>query len=89
MFWIWDKMSREHLLREPDLTLKRTDEICHSAESVTSQLKLVENGQVTSVTVMLQGAESGVPLTPTPRSFPECYNCGRKHDTELRDVPSI
>ena len=34
-------------LREPALTLKRTDEICRSAESAVTQLRLVDDGQGT------------------------------------------
>ena len=33
VFSIRDSKTREHLLREPALTVRHTDEICHSAES--------------------------------------------------------
>jgi len=85
VFGIRDSKTRERLLREPNLTLKRTDEICHAAESMTSQLKLVEDGQGTSVSAVSQSAESGA-ITPAPQSFPECRNCGRKHDIQRRDM---
>lgn len=42
VFRIWDSNIREHLLRETDLSLKRTDEICHTAVSMTAQPKVVE-----------------------------------------------
>ena len=85
VFGIRDSKTRERLLREPNLTLKRTDEICHAAESMTSQLKLVEDGQGTSVSAVSQSAESGA-IMPVPQSSPECCNCGRKHDTQRRDM---
>ena len=49
VFGVRDSKIRERLLREPALTLKRTDEICRSAESTVSQLKLVEDGQGASI----------------------------------------
>ena len=43
VFAIRDPKTRERLLREGDLTLKRTDEICHAAENMAAQLKVVED----------------------------------------------
>ena len=37
VFGIRDAKARERLLRESDLTLKKTDEICHAAESMVAQ----------------------------------------------------
>ena len=69
MFGIRESKTREQLLRKPALTLKRTDEICHAAESMTSQLKLVEDGQGTNVSTVSQGAEtSALPPLHPPRT---------------------
>ena len=38
VFGIRDSRVRERLLRENNLTLARTDEICHAAESMQSQI---------------------------------------------------
>lgn len=39
VFGIRDTKVRERLLRESDLTLAKTNEICHAAESMAAQLK--------------------------------------------------
>ena len=72
VFGIRDSKTRERLLREPSLTLKRTDEICHAAESMTTQLKLVEDGQGANVSAVSQGAESSASLPPAPQNIREC-----------------
>ena len=46
---LWDRLVignkedkvRERLLRESQLTLAKTDKICHAAESMTAQMKIV------------------------------------------------
>ncbi len=43
VFGVRDAKVRERLLRESKLTLTQTDEICHAAESMVSQLKAVED----------------------------------------------
>ena len=45
VFGIRDAKVRERLLREADLTLKKTDEICHAAESMMAQVKIVDGQQ--------------------------------------------
>ena len=67
---IRDNKTRERLLREPALTLARTDEVCHAAESTVTQLKLVED-HTTNVSV----------LDPPIK---ECSNCGRRHPDSQR-----
>ena len=69
VFGIRDNKIRERLLREPALTLARTDKICHAAESTVTQLKLVED-HTTNVSA----------LDPPIK---ECSNCGQRHpDTQ-------
>ena len=43
VFGVKDAKVRERLLRETKLTLAKTDEICHAAESMLTQLKLFED----------------------------------------------
>ena len=75
VFGIRDGKTRERLLREPALTLKRTHEICRSAESAVTQLRLVEDGQGILVNAL---------ATPT-HTTQDCPNCGRQHDTQRRE----
>ena len=42
IFRIRDPKMTECLLQESDLTLKKTDEICHAAESMAALLKVVK-----------------------------------------------
>ena len=49
MFGIRDAKVRERLLHEFDLTLKTTDEICHAAESMVAQVKVVDDSLSTAV----------------------------------------
>ena len=48
MFRIKDSKTRERLLRESSLTLEKTDEICHAAESMLAQMKIVDEGAGTA-----------------------------------------
>ena len=48
MFGIQDPKTRERLLREAEVTLQRTDEICHAAESMSAQMKVVEESNPSS-----------------------------------------
>ena len=50
-FGLWhtrlrDAKVRERLLRESNLTLQKTDEICRAAKSTSQQLKLVEPQEI-------------------------------------------
>ena len=51
IFGIHDTKVRERLLRETNLTLIKTDEICRAAESMTEQMRIVgqSNDATTSV----------------------------------------
>ena len=74
MFGIRDGKTRERLLREPALTLKRTNEICHAAESMTSQLKIVEDSQGTNVSAVSHGADFSTSHPSTPKTTRDCRN---------------
>ena len=82
VFGIRDSKTRERLLREPALTLKWTDEICHAAESMVSQLKLVEDDPSSGVNVLK------APMAPKRAQDrgPECPNCGQRHDPRRREA---
>jgi len=66
VFGVRDAKVRERLLREANLTLAKTDEICRAAESTSQQLKLVEPQEQTVHAVERQTSK-------------ECGKCGRKH----------
>ena len=57
MFGVRDAKVRECLIRESKLTLAKTDEICHAAESMVSQLKAVEGTSRVIVNVVGSGKE--------------------------------
>ena len=57
MFGISDSKVYERLLREADLTLAKTDEICHAAESISQKLKLVEPQELAVHTVERLGGD--------------------------------
>ena len=61
VFGIRDEKTRERLLRESRLTLQRTDEICHAAESMISQMKLVQESQAITVSALASGKEDKPP----------------------------
>ena len=56
IFGIHDTKVREWLLRENNLTLIKTDEICRAAESMTEQMRIVgqSNNATTSVHAVRQ-----------------------------------
>ena len=51
VFGIRDDKVREGLLRESNLTLAKTDEICCAAESMEAQMRVVGSGDTTNTTV--------------------------------------
>ena len=82
VFGIRDNKVRERLLRESQLTSKKTDEICRASESTAAQMK--EVGQTDSVSAVgcndTFGRQRGTNTEQTPAK--ECGNCGRKHEPE-------
>ena len=91
VFGIQDDKVRERLLREADLTLKKTDEICRAAESMAAQMKIVGD---TSGQTMVNVIKTKGPQTPAHKRFTqsqynkantgkqtrECWNCGQNHE---------
>ena len=87
VFGIRDAKTRERLLRESRLTLERTDEVCHAAESMTSQMKLVEDSHGVEVSAVTPGKEANLPQsTQEHRRIRECWNCGRRHEFQRKEL---
>ena len=89
VFGIRDSKVRERLLREAKLTLQRTDEICHAAESMVAQLKVVEDSN--SLTVSAVGADKTHATdhanpVPTQNKGRECWSCGRRHELHRKEL---
>ena len=82
-FGIRDTKTRERLLRESELTLKKTDEICHAAESTVAQMRVVEDGNfgvvISAVNDPKKKKQDAGPLTK------QCQSCGRRHDLRRRE----
>ena len=58
IFGIRDDKVRERLLREPNLTLAKTDQICRAAESMTVQMKEIAEESVAVVHTVKEPAET-------------------------------
>jgi len=89
VFGIRDGKTRERLLREPKLTLQRTDEICHAAESMSAQMKVVEESNPGPTVSAIQSNKEKTKeheSAPDSRSGRECWNCGRRHDLQKREL---
>lgn len=89
VFGIRDNKARERLLREASLTLVKTDEICHAAESMMMivQLKAFEDNSGAVVSAVNQDK------TPTEDQINvigsktrECWNCGRRHEFHKKEL---
>ena len=82
IFGIRDVKVRERLLRESQLTLKKTDEICRASESTAAQLKEVSEGSdmVSVVSFRKKFQRPRGKKGDTDDSTKECGNCGRIHE---------
>ncbi len=78
VFGIRDAKVRERLLRESNLTLQKTDEICRAAESTSQQLKLLEPQEVAVHSVRKTTKEDR-------RNAKECWMCGRKYSFRTKE----
>ena len=87
VFGIRDDKVRERLLRESNLTLAKTNEICRAAESMLAQMKVVGSGDITSTTVSAV-TWSNNPNNPNKETSAkptrDCWNCGRRHQFHQR-----
>ena len=94
VFGIRDVHVRGRMLRESGLTLKRTDEICHAAESLTVQLKQVEDSSDSGVSDNGVSAVAGNTETQQfekpaePKRIRECWNYGQRHEFQKELCPA-
>lgn len=90
VFGISDSKVRERLLREADLTLAKTDEICRAAESMSLQMKIVEENASTYVhTVKLGKEQLKSQESDKPVAYRECWNCGYRHEHKKETCPAF
>ena len=89
VFGTKDSKVRERLLREANLTLQKTEELCSAAESMLAQMKVVSDNAETTVSVVnVKQDHQGPPdkAMATSKSTLECENCGRKHEQHKREL---
>ena len=89
VFGIRDSKVRERLLREANLTLPKTEEICRAAESMLAQMKVVsDNADTTISAIKVEQDHQGYSDKAMANSKParECGNCGRKHEQHKREL---
>ena len=78
----------ERLLHKSNLILSKMDKICHAAESMAAQMKVVGNSAYTLVsTVSIQknklSTDKGAASSKPTR---DCWNCGRRHQFYTREL---
>ena len=92
IFGIKDDKVRERLLRESNLTLVKTDEICCAAESLSAQMKVSsDNSELTvSVVKSVQSKQRSLsektPSVSDEKHMRECWNCGRQHEYHKKEL---
>jgi len=85
IFGIRDGKVRKRLLRESQLTLEKTDEICRASESTASQMKEVSGGESVSAFESETKARRRQHKKqdrnkPEEESDKPCGNCGCRHE---------
>lgn len=99
VFGIRDAKVRRQLLRETNLTLKKTDEICRTSESTAEQMKVVEENPETKQVNAVNHPSKREPRASGERNgfrfqsaqkgnnvaTKECGNCGKAHDLKRRE----
>ena len=86
VFGIADNKVRERLLRKSDLTMKKTVELCHTAERITAQLKVVVDKEATTeaANAVPAGRNTWKMKTQTTRGRRrkevDCWYCGQRHE---------
>ena len=83
------------LLRENNLTLIKTDEICRAAESMTEEMRIVGQskqcdniGSCGSTIFRPEKTHTSKEASPTTKSetTKECSNCGRQHGRQPKEL---
>ena len=85
VFGIRDNKAKERLLREASLTLEKTDEICHAAESMLAQLKIVDDSTVNTIKHEPDPSIKHTKPSSEEKNLRECWNCGRTHELYKRE----
>ena len=95
VFGIQDSKVRESLLREKNLSLRKTDEICRAHETMIEQMKVVGGASIADTDPSDLNAFSKKPIGGKKRRgrFPRgadsrvktCDFCGRMHDVSKRE----
>ena len=95
VFGIADDKVRERQLRESDLTLKKTDKLCHAAERMTAQLKVVVDKEATTeaANAVSTGRNTSKTKTQTTRGRRrkevDCSGyCGQRHELNRDACPT-
>ena len=89
IFGIKDDKVRERLLRESNLTLVKTDEICRAAESLSAQMKVLRDNSVSVVKSVQSKQRSLSEKTPSisdEKNMRECWNCGGQHEYHKKEL---
>ena len=76
VFGTRDAKARERLLRESNLTLKKTDEIYHAAESMVAQVKVMDDSLSTAVNAVKTDDHQPPKTSKEGKTLRECWNCG-------------
>ena len=83
IFGIADNKVRERLLREPELNLAKTLDICRASEISQAQIKAVREFNPPNVHLLKENKKSseGQPSPANQLRYP-CRFCGRRHDSK-------
>ena len=84
LFSIWDDKVRERLLHESHITLAKTDEICHAAESMVAQMKVVGSGDTNNTTVSAITRHNNLKKETSVKPTRDCWNCRGRHQFHQR-----
>ena len=86
---IKDDEVRKRLLRESNLMLCKTDEICQAAENMVAQMKVVSDTSETTINVVKSRHQTTSAISqPNTDSKPsrECWNCGCTHQYHKKEL---
>ena len=91
VFGIKDNKVRERLLRKLKLASADTDEICHAAESMLAQMKVVDDSATVNAVksgqeIQQKTMEASTEASTDGRGLCKCWNCGRKHEYYKREL---
>ena len=90
VFGVRDDKVQERLLQEPNLMLAKTDELCHTAESMLVQIKVVGDGDNTVIHAIKADKQQWPSGTSKPKASNkptrDCWNCGQRHQFYKKDL---